>query len=402
MICIEDKKKCCGCTACASICPKHCIKMVPDNEGFLYPFVDVENCVKCGLCENVCPILNNKISDKEPYALILRNNDEKILSESTSGGAFTAIAEAMIDQKEADIYGAAYKKNMVVSHACVTKKEDLHMFRGSKFVQSNLEGAFQDIKEKLCHDKVVVFSGTPCQVAGLKNFLRNTNTEKLYCIDLVCRGVPSPKLWNIYIENMKRKYNSRIVDARFRSKTYGYKSSTMQLKFENNKVYSKSGRIDPMMKLFTKEMCSRPSCESCAFKGKSRESDLTLFDCKKYTKVTGLKDDDKGYTSVLVHSPKGAQMIEFASNLMDIQNVEIDKLILYCGIMVNSSAKANSKRTQFYEDLGKVSLDEIIQTYVPISKKDRFIEFMKGFLYKTGLIKFARRIKKHEKIIINQ
>ena len=146
-------------------------------------------------------------------------------------------------------------------------------------------------------------------------------------VDIVCRGVPSPKLWELYVAYMEQKYKSKIKNVKFRNKTYGYKSSTMLVEFENGRVYKKSGRIDPMMRLFTREMCSRPSCSDCAFKGRSRISDLTLFDCKKYTKVTKLYDDDRGYTAVLVHSAKGKELLELASKQADIQEADIDLLI---------------------------------------------------------------------------
>lgn len=401
MIYIEDKTKCCGCTACASICPKKCIAMVADTEGFLYPQVNADKCIDCKLCEKICPIITPEVvSSQNPIAKIIRHVDADIVKESTSGGAFSAFATALIRNKNAIVYGAAYNKSMDVCHCAITEEVDLKKFRGSKFVQSNLCGLFEEIRKQLIVGKTVLFTGTPCQVSGLKKFIGNKNAEQLYCIDIVCRGVPSPKLWKIYVTYMESKFHSRIIDVKFRNKTYGYKSSTMLVQFANGRIYKKSGRIDPMMRLFTREMCSRPSCSECAFKRRARVSDLTLFDCKKYSIVTDEQDDDKGYTAVLIQSEKGQEMLNLADSFINIQNADIDKLIKYCGVMVEGKAQPNRRRDMFFSDLGKIPLDKLVQKVAPISGKDKFIEATKSILYQTGLINVARKVKKHEEISI--
>lgn len=398
MIQIDDKKQCCGCTACESICPKKAIKMLPDNEGFLYPHVDKTLCVECGLCEKICPIIAPIKHNGIPEARIVRNNNSDIVFNSTSGGAFSAIAATLMQEKKAIIFGACYDEKLQVIHRGIDNESDLRIFRGSKFVQSSISGCFEEIKQLLKSGQVVLFSGTPCQVAGLQKYLNNIDTTRLYLVDIVCRGVPSPKLWELYVAYMEQKYKSKIKNVKFRNKTYGYKSSTMLVEFENGRVYKKSGRIDPMMRLFTREMCSRPSCSDCAFKGRSRISDLTLFDCKKYTKVTKLYDDDRGYTAVLVHSAKGKELLELASKQADIQEADIDLLIKYCGIMVENKAQPNVRRAEFFKELGHTPLPELLQRVTPVSKKDHMIEISKSFLYRIGMIKIARRIKRHEEI----
>lgn len=398
MIQIDDKKQCCGCTACESICPKKAIKMLPDNEGFLYPHVDKTLCVECGLCEKTCPIIAPIKHNSIPEARIVRNNNSDIVFDSTSGGAFSAIAVSLMQEKKAIIFGACYDEKLQVIHRGIDNESDLRIFRGSKFVQSSISGCFEEIKQLLKSGQVVLFSGTPCQVAGLQKYLNNIDTTRLYLVDIVCRGVPSPKLWELYVAYMEQKYKSKIKNVKFRNKTYGYKSSTMMVEFENGRVYKKSGRIDPMMRLFTREMCSRPSCSDCAFKGRSRISDLTLFDCKKYTKVTKLYDDDRGYTAVLVHSTKGKELLELASKQADIQEADIDLLIKYCGIMVENKAQPNVRREEFFKELGHTPLPELLQRVTPVSKKDHMIEISKSFLYRIGVIKIARRIKRHEEI----
>ncbi len=400
MIHIADKSKCCGCTACETVCPKGCIKLTPDSEGFLYPEVNEDECIKCGKCEKVCPVLNQICPEGTPYAKIIRNKNEDVLMDSTSGGAFTAFASELIKRKNAVVYGASYDADKKVTHTSCTTIEGLHEFRGSKFVQSDLSGVYDEIRNKLMDNETVLFSGTPCQVAGLKKVLDGKYDENLYCIDIVCRGVPSPKLWSEYLKYIESKYKSKVTEVKFRNKTYGYHSSTMFLKFENGREYKKSGRVDPMMRLFTREVCSRPSCSECAFKTEARVSDLTLFDCKKYTQLTGSFDDDKGYTAVLVQSKKGEQLLDWASNNVSVEDVCKPELISACGIMLCGKAQPNIRRSELFEQLGKIPLDQIVQRVCPVSKKDLIIERMKSVLYNTGLIKIARKLKKHENISV--
>lgn len=276
MIQIKSKLDCCGCTACASSCPKSAITMVPDEEGFLYPKIDMRRCIECGACERACPILNKKtvISEKtEGY--IIRIKDNKILYESTSGGAFTALADYILKQNGI-VYGAGYDNNMRVVCKRATTKQQLQEMRGSKFVQSDLGNIFQDIKKELKEGTTILFSGTPCQVAGLLSFLRK-KPDNLLCVDFVCRGVPSPGLWDNYVKYMENKYSSKIVGARFKHKTYGYHTSTMKIDFANGKTYYGSGRVDPYMKAFVREISSRPSCAACAFKGIERPTLISQF-----------------------------------------------------------------------------------------------------------------------------
>lgn len=278
MIQIKSKLDCCGCTACASSCPKSAITMVPDEEGFLYPKIDMRRCIECGACERACPILNKKtvISEKtEGY--IIRIKDNKILYESTSGGAFTALADYILEQNGI-VYGAGYDNNMRVVCKRATTKQQLQEMRGSKFVQSDLGNIFQDIKKELKEGTTILFSGTPCQVAGLLSFLRK-KPDNLLCVDFVCRGVPSPGLWDNYVKYMENKYSSKIVGARFKHKTYGYHTSTMKIDFANGKTYYGSGRVDPYMKAFVREISSRPSCAACAFKGIERPTDSDISVC---------------------------------------------------------------------------------------------------------------------------
>ena len=228
----STKEDCCGCTACASICTKNAIKMAKDEEGFLYPHIDTEKCVNCGLCASVCPVKNNRVEKfTEQKAFIVRSCNEENVSASTSGGFFLPIAEWFIDQG-GYVVGVCYDAKLNVVHKITNKKEELLDFRGSKYVQSNQTDTFSEIRKLLKSNKKVLYTGTPCQVAGLKQYLRG-NDQNLWCIDVVCHGVPSPKLWEKYISEMRTKYGSNIKDIKFRSKVMGYHTGNMEIHFEN-------------------------------------------------------------------------------------------------------------------------------------------------------------------------
>ena len=209
MIEIKDKKNCCGCSACYSICPKNCIEMKADREGFLYPKINKDLCINCGLCETVCPIINKveeKVFEQEGY--LVQNKDEKVREESTAGGAFTAIAKYVLEKKGI-VFGVQYDENLNVVHSYVENEIDLKLYRNSKYVQSKIGKTFKQAKKFLDEDRWVCFSGTPCQIEGLKKYLKK-DYNKLITVDVVCHAVPSPLVWEKYLEVQRKKYGNNI------------------------------------------------------------------------------------------------------------------------------------------------------------------------------------------------
>lgn len=399
MIKILSKEDCCGCTACFNICSKKAISMTSDNEGFLYPSVNLKTCIECGACEKVCPILNKKVyHDELTESYIIRNQNEKVVYESTSGGAFSVFAEYVLHNNGV-VYGVGYDESMHVICKKALSTDQLKEMRGFKFVQATLEGVFQEVKKDLTEKRLVLYSGTPCQISGLLSYL-GKKPYNLVCIYFVCRGVPSPGLWANYIEYMEQKFNSKIIAARFKHKTYGYYTTTMKVDFANGKTYYGSGRVDPYMKAFVNELSSRPSCANCEFKGIERLSDITLFDCYEYSKVTGKYDDDKGYSSLFIHTWTGKKMFDQIKAQISYSQEDIDKLVSCNGIMVCNSAKPHKKRMEFYENAAKYSIDRAIDMVLPITIKDKIIENTKSILYKTGLIRIARKMTKGRKVEI--
>ena len=229
------------------------------------------------------------------------------------------------------------------------------------------------------------FVGTTCQVSGLKSYLRK-EYENLIAVDLVCHGAPSPKLWEKYLNYQKNEYHSDIEEISFRNKTYGYHSGTMTIRFSNGRVYNGSARVDYMLKSFFREIASRPICYECPFKKIERCSDFTIYDCWHASElVDGLKDDDKGYTNVIVQSKKGADVLIQIRDSYEMYPVDTQKAIELDGSMVLKSAVSHPKRSEYYKDLDSDTLPEHIQRFIPVTKKDLAIERSKILIYRLGV-----------------
>lgn len=316
MIEIKDKSKCSGCHSCMNICPKNCIEMKVDEEGFWYPVVDKEKCIECGLCEKRCPILNDMNIENTPHAYACYNKDEEIRKESSSGGIFTLLASYIIDNGGI-VYGAAFNQNFEVEHIKVTNKQDLSKLRGSKYVQSRIGNTYSKIKEQLNQNKLVYFSGTPCQIDGLLCFL-NKKYDNLICQDIVCHGVPSPKIWKHYLKKFDLEKNAKIS---FRDKSTGWDTYSFSIKQDNNSFKELSSQNE-YMKVFLKDLCLRPSCYDCHSKSLHRNSDITLADFWGIKEICPEMYDNKGTSLVFINSDKGKKL--FDKILKDIKYQEVD------------------------------------------------------------------------------
>lgn len=398
MVNIIDKTKCCGCTACANVCPVSAIHMKPDEEGFLYPIVNTELCVHCGICHRACPIENKPQRSQDTLtSWVLRTKSKNILEGSTSGGFVSPLFEWVLEQKGV-ICAATYDKNFQIVHTFVhwnsdSIPESMAKIRGSKYVQSYLGNCYASIRNYLTQGRMVCFVGTTCQVNGLKAFLGN-EYDNLICIDLVCHGTPSPKLWGKYLD-YQRTTNGEIGAISFRHKTYGYHSGTMRIQFLNGKTYFGSSRVDLMLKSFFSEISSRPICYRCPFKELNRCSDFTIYDCWHASQlVPGLKDDDQGYTNVIVQSPKGSSILEQIQEDYECYPVETDQAVKLDGVMVLHSATPHRKRDEFYKELDTTPLVDHIQKFIPITMKDRLIERSKHMIYRLGIYAYLKRVLK--------
>lgn len=384
-------KLCNGCHTCYSVCPKQAIKMGANDEGFLYPQIDDELCVKCGLCEKKCPILNPLQKENEQtlaYAVI--NNNEKIRLESSSGGVFTALAENIINQNGI-VFGARFDTDFNVIHGYTDSIEGLADFRGSKYVQSTIGDSYRDCKRFLEEDRSVLFSGTPCQLAGLKSFLAR-DYENLLLVDIICHGVPSPLLWTEYKKNLEKKFASRIVKTAFRRKDYGWKQYSLAVTFGNASEYCNTLRQDSYLKLFLKDVCLRESCYNCKYKTAKRIADITIADFWGIQNEYPELDDDKGTSFVIIHSDKGQKIIDCLSNCT-VKLIPLEKGVKYNPSYVRSVIRP-TKRDVFFLDLekyseNKISLEKLVKKYTVDSL------FVRGYRFlRRCLGKIKRMIKK--------
>lgn len=295
---------CTGCAACANACPKRCIQMKADTEGFLRPVVDAAQCVDCGACQRACPILHPVACDNKTVAYAAIHKDESIRMESTSGGVFSLLCQWIFD-RGGIVFGAAYANDFSVEHRCVRSMDELTILRTAKYAQSRIGNSFQDVKQYLNDGKWVLFSGTPCQVGGLRAFL-GKEYERLVLVDLVCHGVPSPAVWSQYID-----YRSKIdalgaapTTINLRSKETGWLGYSVNFGYDSGVHYSVKRSEDPFMRCFVGNLCLRPSCYDCQFKGISRASDFTLGDYWGVWSQLPDYNDGKGTSLVLLHSDK--------------------------------------------------------------------------------------------------
>lgn len=336
MIKIKDKAKCCGCTACASICPKHCISMKEDKEGFRYPMVDASLCVDCGACENVCPVLHAGEGRKPLHCYAAKNKDAEVLKRSSSGGVFSILAQYVISEKQGVVFGAMWEDDRVV-HGAVERLEDLYKLRGSKYVQSDLRDSFNQVAVFLKDNRYVLFSGTPCEIAGLKSYLRK-DYDKLFTVDLACHGVPSPKMLALYIHSLKQKYGVETLHLNFKDKSTGWATYSVTAKSGDKFLFSERAIENIYMKGYLHELFSRPSCHDCAFKSFRSGSDITLADFWGIEKTLPDFNCFDGVSLVLCNTFKGEEILSLIAKGLDSLEVS------YSGAIRNNSALVHSER----------------------------------------------------------
>lgn len=304
-----NDKRCTGCGACLNICPHDAIEMNIDEEGFCYPFKDMEKCTECGLCEKVCHIENKEKKDeftvRSAYALKSSSDETRI--NSTSGGAFTELAKVIL-KRDGYVVGAKYNEDWTVEHMMADDKEGFEKIRTSKYQQSNIGFIHRDIKEKLEEGKEVLFVGTPCQIGGLRRFLGKEYKNLILC-DFICLGVPSPKLFQKYLEQLNKKYTSKITNIRMKSKKVGWHDLTTVVSFENGDEYVKSGGIDSYVRfMIVHHTGLRESCFNCQFKGGNSEADISIGDF--WGMENDAFDDNLGVSVVMCKTSKGEALVE--------------------------------------------------------------------------------------------
>ena len=389
MIHIWDKKLCCGCHGCAQACPKQCIEMVMDEEGFFYPMVDESHCIQCGLCEKLCPVLKAKpdAQDKRPAAVAARNQDNAVRRESSSGGVFTLLAERVISRSGV-VFGAAWTEDFrAVQHIAVRTEADLAKLRSSKYLQSTIGSCYIQVKEFLDKGVEVLFSGTPCQIEGLRRFLCK-DYENLLCVDLVCHGVPAPVVWRQYLLECEEKHGAQVKNVTFRDKSTGWKSYSVTLQFENGAEQSIPAYEEPYMRAFLSDACLRPSCHDCRFKKYNRESDLTLADFWGIETVCPEMDDDRGTSLVLVHSPAGQAALDAIRDQLMMKLVDVAAALQQNPSAVVASG-VHENREAFLESLGSIAFASAVKRWLP--RKTSAKEKLYNILQKLGMVDIVKK-----------
>lgn len=311
---ICEKSKCTGCQACMNVCPKQAITFVEDERGFVYPSVS-NVCVECGVCQKVCPQVSGRaLNDSEPEVWASFTKDRDVRKSSSSGGMFTEFAYHFLNNGGL-VFAAKFDKDYKnVVYDCCNSKDRLKEFRGSKYVQSSPGFIYRDVKAALTSGEQVMFVGVPCQVDGLKKYL-GREYENLTLVDIICHGVPSPKLWRDYSDMLEKEMNSRVVAASFRYKKPNWTRFSLRVDFENGTSFVKSKFDDPYLIAFLKEFSMRENCHSCAYTSTRRTGDITLADFWGFHSDSfRMRNTDKGISLVLLNTEKGKKLFEEIKN----------------------------------------------------------------------------------------
>ena len=388
MIKVDDKTKCSGCGTCYNICPQKCISMIEDEEGFLYPKVDMDACVNCGLCDRMCP-LNEKNNKKYGVVQseIVQNKDLEVLRQSTSGGAFTPIAPYIL-QRNGVVFGVEMDEDSnFVKHIKVEKEQNLIRFRNSKYVQSYIGNSFNDAKQELQKGRLVCFSGTPCQIQGLKNYLHK-EYENLITVDVVCRGVPSPGVWKKYTDYLKQK--GKLSSVRFRDKSLGYQYSTMEVVYKDGKIERNGIESDQWLRMFFSGMILRPSCPTCNFRSVERCSDFTIWDCFNVSDLTKELDETKGATRMLIHTKRGQEIFNEIRDRFYVVDADVKTV----AVGITEKPDFNKKKYEFIQDYNKLSMEELLNKWFPMTFKVKAKKLVRRMLNGMGLDMVVKKLKR--------
>lgn len=377
-----SKDKCSGCTACVSICPKSCIDMVSDTDGFMYPEKINQNCINCGLCKKVCPIIHKPIITQDnPIAAALRTKSDDVWEKSSSGGAFYELSRIFLEKYHGNalIYAARFDGTRLI-HDSFSQISEISPFQKSKYLQSDIRGIFKSIKNGIRSGKYVLFVGTPCQVAGLRNFM-GEESEKLLCVDFVCHGVGSPGVFHAFLKNLEEKNKKHIDRYEFRAKKgiFGnYERYCSKIVFKDGSV--KYADKDSYASIFLKQLCTRRVCNGdCPFRSIPRQGDITLADFNGKSIVFPDLCDEKNYSAIVFNTAKGKTFKTLLESATKYFSCDIEQ-IKHFNPLIYQNAPGNPKRDEFmkmysqgigyeslvsFAQLRKTRLSAILMKYIP-------------------------------------
>lgn len=370
MIDIKDKVDCCGCNACGDICPVKAIEFNNDNEGFWYPKVNLEACINCGLCDKVCPMLHldslHSYEQREPKVYGGYHKNIAIRFDSTSGGAFSALANAMYKQG-GYVSGAVFNDDWSVSNYISNNRKDLSRLRSSKYVESNAEGLYKEIKRLLTAGEKILACGAPCQMAALRTYL-GKDYENLVIVDFLCRASNSPKAYRKYLDYLEEVYEGKITYIKAKNKEHGWRSLARKVVFDNGKVYYGEGLEDPYRRGYHLNYFERPCCYDCKFKGLPRIADISLADFWGIEKIDKSLDGNLGTSMILINTEKGQKFFDGIRSKMDLK--EFDPQLAFRGnfkVIMGDCCHAPKgyDREQMFRDMDTMRFDQVADKYFP-------------------------------------
>ena len=394
MINFDFDKKCFGCRNCENICPTKAIKLIENEEGFLMPVIDKKKCIQCGMCNKKCPFLNiekNKEKNRlnKWYACYMK--DKKKIKESSSGGIFPLLAECIM-KKDGYISGCVWNNKLEAIHIVTNQQEKVNKMKGSKYVQSDLNKTVEEIKFILNEGKLVLFTGTPCQVATVKSYL--PEKQNLYTMAVICEGVGSPKVWRRYKKYIERKNHSKLIDLKFRSKEIGWEPPVMKHFFSNGKIKSQlTFTTNIYGKGFLEGLYYRKSCNNCQYKFNNYNADIVVGDFWGVNKKLLKETNNKGVSVLLVNTLRGEKMFDEIKENIVFQPINFERVVEQ-NQMIIQSAKYHENRENFFKNIDNLNIKTNINKSIDISKKKKAKNVIKEFAYKTKTYNLIKNIIK--------
>lgn len=390
MIDFNFEKKCYGCSLCAKICPKKAIQMRKNEEGFLVPIIDKEKCINCGLCEKKCIYLNskekNEITNEDKFYFAYRKETDKYKTYNSSG-IFTFLAKKFIENED-EVCGCIWNDNLEAIHKLSNDEECVKKMSYSKYVQSDIQNIYEEIRIKL-KTKKVLFSGTPCQVAAINNYLNKNELKNLYTIAIVCHGTPSPLVWESYKKDLEKKFNSKMVDANFRYKgKYGWISPYTKYTFENGKELIRlSFTDDDYVITFGEDVLHRNSCYNCKYKGSNSNADIVIGDYWGCSNNVLKQSSNKGVNSIICHTSKGKELLTMLKEDFIVGDTTFDNITRENKPM-KQPVIYNIKREKFFTNFKKNNSIGVLYE----SRKNKKYK-IKSFLYRLYIFELIKRVK---------
>ncbi len=386
---------CTGCMACLNACPVSCIENVMDKEGFYYPQIEEKQCIKCGKCTSACPILQESIKKgyDNPEVYAVWHKDEKIIKKSSSGGAFAVFARYILE-KGGFVFGAAYDEALCVNHIEVNSLDDLDLLHGSKYVQSNIGDIYRTVKSLLEKGQYVLFSGTPCQVAGLYGFLGHEDYENLLTCDFVCHGVPSPGVFKKYIDYKEEKERSKLIKIEMRTKKRSWVSPFGMSHVYNNGKQKELRNVfkDPYMNGFLYDIFLRNTCYDCPYAKIPRESDITLGDFWGIGIYEPFNHSTKqGISLVLINSKKGQAVFNNCMGEMYFEKRSLEEA-KKGNVMLSPRKYNHPSREAFFKDMKTKPFEDLIIKY--LQRRPSFKNILIKLIIKLVGIRNINKVKR--------